>query len=1088
MQYFLFKKRILVLIFVSIVQLSKAQFYQGSQNEFGKSRVQYKHFLWQQYRFEKFDTYFYEGGKELADYASRMVVESQDELERKFDFLLEDKLQIIVYKTLSDFRQSNIGITGDDQNNIGGTTRIVGSKVFVYFDGDHQHFNTQIKAGIANVLINQMLYGGNWRDVIKNSTLLTLPEWYLQGLIGYASNDFSPEVESIIKQGILSGKFKKFNRLEGEDARCAGMALWRYVAETKGEKVIPNITYMTRVSRNPESGFLFVLGTSLKSITEEFFAYNKQKYESEQNLMQLPADPLPIKTRKKRSYDQFETSPDGKFAVYTSNEMGQYKVYLYDVDKKKSKRIFKAEYKLNRIIDKSYPVLAWHPSGKSFAFMIEKKGKLILKNYTLDDDKTTSKEIFLLDKVTDMAYSPDGQKIVFSGVKKGQSDLYLYYLIGNRQDQLTNDIFDDHQPKFLMDGKRIIFSSNRINDTLKTENSYKPFNTNNDIFIYNVATKSKVLERITNTKEIDEKQPAQYDSLHYIFVSNGYNNTNNLYLAKYDSSITGIDTTIHYRYFSTISNLTKFSDHLLFFESNTKFKRYSFMNLTDGKYHFYTGRDLEKNLVTAYNSPLNPTKNSKDEAVQLVKKEVFIKEIIPEKTIVEKDGSEDAIDINDYKFQGDKDYTYEKQTITIVEKEEPIVNKKNAASDSTLSISPKARNYNINFTTDYVLTQIDNNFGNQFYQPITGPDNLNPGLSGLIKLGISDLFEDYKILGGFRIAGNLDNNTYVLSFENLENRIDKRYSFQRQSLRGVVEIDPFNFAFVKVLSHMANYQLRYPISELLSIRGTLNYRNDQYIVLATDNLTLPAKNTNNNYVGAKAELVFDNTLNKGINLFNGQRWKIWGEFYRDPIEEKTKFFVAGLDYRNYLKIHRNLIWANRLAASTSFGDQKLLYYLGGVDNWLAPRTDNANPIPFDKNFNFQTLASPMRGFISNARNGNNFAVINSEIRWPIFKYFFNRPIRSDFVENFQIVGFGDLGTAWTGINPYSKENTFNTQVIDQGNIIIRIDNQKEPIIAGYGVGLRSRILGYFVRADYAWGIDDGVRQDPVFYLSLSLDF
>jgi WD40-like Beta Propeller Repeat len=1069
--------------------ITKAQFYQGSQNEFGKSRVQYKHFIWQQYRFEKFDTYFYEGGKELADYASRMVVESQIDLEKRFDFLLEDKLQIIVYKTLSDFRQSNIGITGDDQNNIGGTTRIVGSKVFVYFDGDHQNFNKQIKAGIANVLINQMLYGGNWRDVIKNSTLLTLPEWYLQGLIGYAANDFTPEIESKIKQGILSGKFKKFNRLEGDDAKHAGMALWRHIAETKGEKVIPNITYMTRVSRNPESGFLFVLGSSLKSITEEFYASNKQKYEAEQGKEKILTEAVTIKTKKKKAYDQFEASPDGRFSAYTANDMGQYKVYIFDAESKKSKKIFKAENKLNRIVDKSYPVLAWHPTSKILSFIIEKKGRLILKSYNLEDKKITSKEIFLLDKVIDMSYSPDGQKIIFSGVKKGQSDLYLYYLIGNRQEQLTNDIFDDHNPKFIYDGKKIIFSSNRINDTLKTENTFKPFNSNNDIFVYNLAAKSKVLDRITNTVEIDEKQPAQFDSINFVFVANDARNIENLYLAKFDSTISSIDTTIHYSYFSKVSNLTNFTDNILFFENNSKNGRYSLMNFSNGKYNFYTGRDIEKSLS---NNPFNPVKipdSSKEIPAQIKQS---IQEITPEKIVIDKN-DQSKINIDNYQFQGEKDFTYEKQVVTIVEKDpddntQKTGKNKSLQNDSTLSIAPKARNYNINFTTDYVLTQIDNNFGNQFYQPITGPDNLNPGLSGLIKLGVSDLFEDYKILGGFRIAGNLDNNTYLLSFENLENRIDKRYTFQRQSLRGAVEISTANIGLLKVLSHIASYQLKYPFSELLSIRGTINYRNDQYIYLATDNNTLRANNFNDNYAGVKAELVFDNTLNKGINLFNGQRWKLWGEYYKDPVKEKTNFFVLGLDYRNYLKIHRNLIWANRFAASTSFGDQKLLYYLGGVDNWLAPKTDVETPIPNSKDFSFQTLASPMRGFINNTRNGNNFSVINSEIRWPIFKYFFNKPIRSDFVENFQIVGFGDVGAAWTGINPYSDENIFNTQVIDQKPITIRIDNQKEPIIAGYGFGLRSRILGYFVRADYAWGIDDGIRQDPVFYLSLSLDF
>ena len=66
----------------------------------------------------------------------------------------------------------------------------------------------------------------------------------------------------------------------------------------------------------------------------------------------------------------------------------------------------------------------------------------------------------------------------------------------------------------------------------------------------------------------------------------------------------------------------------------------------------------------------------------------------------------------------------------------------------------------------------------------------------------------------------------------------------------------------------------------------------------------------------------------------------------------------------------------------------------------------------DENYIFQTVVTNMRGFIQNIRNGNNFMVINSELRFPVFKYLLNRPIRNDFIANFQTVGFLDVGTAW----------------------------------------------------------------------------
>ncbi|MCE9540647.1 MAG: hypothetical protein K8R85_15720, partial [Bacteroidetes bacterium] len=99
-------------------------------------------------------------------------------------------------------------------------------------------------------------------------------------------------------------------------------------------------------------------------------------------------------------------------------------------------------------------------------------------------------------------------------------------------------------------------------------------------------------------------------------------------------------------------------------------------------------------------------------------------------------------------------------------------------------------------------------------------------------------------------------------------------------------------------------------------------------------------------------------------------------------------------------------------------------------------------------------------------------------------------IRSDFAQNFQIITFGDVGTAWTGPSPYSDKNSLNTSVIGsaQTPLIITLNTQHNPIVGGYGWGVRSRIFGYFIRVDRAWGVQDGIVLRPITYLSLSLDF
>ena len=56
--------------------------------DFGKNRVQYENNFWQYYRFPKFDTYFYVGGKELAAYTGEFALKKIPDLENLFDYKL----------------------------------------------------------------------------------------------------------------------------------------------------------------------------------------------------------------------------------------------------------------------------------------------------------------------------------------------------------------------------------------------------------------------------------------------------------------------------------------------------------------------------------------------------------------------------------------------------------------------------------------------------------------------------------------------------------------------------------------------------------------------------------------------------------------------------------------------------------------------------------------------------------------------------------------------------------------------------------------------------------------------------------------
>ncbi|MFN0037191.1 MAG: BamA/TamA family outer membrane protein [Saprospiraceae bacterium] len=94
---------------------------------------------------------------------------------------------------------------------------------------------------------------------------------------------------------------------------------------------------------------------------------------------------------------------------------------------------------------------------------------------------------------------------------------------------------------------------------------------------------------------------------------------------------------------------------------------------------------------------------------------------------------------------------------------------------------------------------------------------------------------------------------------------------------------------------------------------------------------------------------------------------------------------------------------------------------------------------------------------------------------------------------FQLVGFFDAGTAWQGRSPYSFDNPINTKSLrrpDLGPITstMEVNYFRDPIVMGYGAGLRTLIFGLYLRADYAWGIESRQVQKPLLHIALGTDF
>jgi len=1062
---------------------------------FGRNRVQYNDFYWYFYRYERFDTYFNQEGKALANYTADYLSEEINRIESFFDYSLENRLIFIVYNKLADFRQSNVGIvTGKEEYNTGGVTTINRNKVFIYFDGDHKKLEQQISAAITEVVINELLYGNDFRENLTNSTLINLPDWYLKGLISYVSREWDFDVENRVKDGILSGKYDKFNQLTGEDAVYAGHSFWHFISETYGGSVVPNIIHLTRINKNTNSGFLYVLGFPIKDLSSEWESYYMDRYDENKVERDMPLNgKLITKPKKKVVFNQIKISPDGNKIAYVTNELGRYKVWLYDATTEKKKKILTREHRLDQIIDYSYPVLAWHPTGRILSFITEEEGGLTLYYYTLETKELTDRNLIFFEKVIDFDYSDDGFKMVVSAINRGQTDIYVHTIAAGTNEKLTDDIYDDLSPRFINNSRQIIYTSNRPDDSTNYYLQGAALNCrylSKNLFVIDYASRKNESTKISEFNFVDDVQPFALGPNKFTYLSD-QNGIINRFIADYDSNISFIDTITHYSYFTKSYPVTNYERSILEHDFNPVTGGYAEVLFHDNRYFMYNDElNAARDTYTGEfrNTGFRETYSNKIErldSLKQVEREVIpITDIEDNQIITETEDTIDLdrqpIDINNYVFELEKLNYYNERfagdNLSLV-------------IDTTPFRRPTPRIYETAFYTNYVASQMDFSFLNAAYQTFTGGAvYYNPGFNMFFKLGTNDLFEDYKITGGIRMSADFDSNEYLLSLENLKRRLNKRFIFHRQIFKGLYGDD-----YIKSNSYNGMFTLTWPLNQVASFQASLTGRQDNFIFLSTDLGSLNEENIINYWAGVNLAYVFDNSKYLGLNLYQGTRIKIFGEAHQQLNNDAFDLYSVGIDARHYVKIHRTLIWANRFAAGASFGRSRLIYYLGSVDNWMnlsskVEQFDKSIPIDYSKNYVWQTLSTNMRGFTQNIRNGDRFAVLNTEIRWPMIRYFANHPISNNFLNNLQIVGFADLGTAWNGLHPWSGENAYDNEVIENGPLTITIDSNRDPLVAGYGFGVRSQLLGYWLRFDWAWGIENNIILPRIFYLSMSLDF
>lgn len=1075
-------KKLVLTILTTLTTLFAVQ-AQQSRQQFGQNRVQYEVFDWRYYTTTNFDIYYYGKSDKTAQDVAIFLEDEFDRITEVIGHSPYFKAKVFLYNSVNDLQQSNIGVNKGSYR-VGGQTNFTKSFVEVANPGSIQGLKEELLSEVSRLVLNDMVYGGSLSDMWQNTYLMNLPDWFVLGASEYLAKGWDIEMDDEIRDLIISGKVNNLSNLTGRQAIIAGQSMWNFIVEKYGRSNLNQILNLVRVTRNEEKSISFTLGVSFRQVLMEWQQFYSEMVSVVEKSYSSPDKSFMIdRLRSDELYSSIKISPDGSKLAYAINDDGKYSVFIENLETKSKRKVFSGGYKLlNQKVDKSNPIINW-ADDKTLGIISYSKGKNVMWLYDLETKTTLISPLERFDQIGSFDFSGNGRLAALSATRNGKTDIYLLSVRRNKIRQLTNDYFDDITPSFIPGTNTILFSSNRENDTITSRvHELNSFTSNYNIYAFNLDTTNRVLSRITNTISKDFAPIANDDrSIYYLSDQKGIINLFRFDLdSKIYAQITNFENNI-VRYdinFGKSNGAFTMNRELrqwLFYNPNVQLKDNVFTPLTPRQIQIQAKYLEERRL-------LNASKNrSKPVEVELKKPEFVPKDTInldsiqfAQDEVIEEKEVESLTDIIDT----DK-YVFDREIVKKTERSESFLsNYRRVFQEDNKPIGPLP--YKTRFSADNMVTS-------WVIDPLRG-------FGILLETEMNDILQNHKFYGGIMTTTNFRSGDIFAEYQYLENRIDYKARFDRY-----VWYQDYGDALKQRYSkNKFEVGAALPLGPKLRITLNPNFIHTRFQDLNFLNLlpnsTSDVQTSNTSYLGVMTELVFDNTTVLGQNMIQGTRFKLQFS-HEESLDNKSRSFSnINFDFRHYQKLFRSLVFATRFYYGSFFGGYQHKYMIGGMDNWLF-KNEHASPTPWfpeesreNNNTYFMEHVTSLRGFDYNTFNGSSTMLANFELRLPVVKFFYNGPIRSSFLSNLQFVGFFDIGSAWTGVSPFNRNNSISIVTVENSAFEAEIQTFKNPWLMGYGGGLRSVILGYFMKFDLAFPIEDNNVGKGTFYVTLGHDF
>src|SRR5713226_1428978 len=442
---------------------------------FGKNNVHYDKFVWNIYTTDHFEIYYYPALEQhlerIAGYAESAYQQISADLKHDLSF----KVQLILFKTHSEFEQENID-PGAGQEGVGAFAEPVRQRIVAPIDDPPD----RLYGLIVHELTHQFKFDIIPQGLIRRS----VPLWVNEGLSDYERGQWEPIDLMQVRDAAVADIIPKMTELEGYGGGGGpsrliynlGHAVFEFIEAKFGKEGIRQFLFSLRKSviGGGEDAYEEALRMKKDEFDQSFERYLKDRFKPFRD-KERPADygrdlsPNKEKTHYAEAFS-IAPSPSGDLIAAVTVNRKDRELDLVLLSSKDGSLVrnltsgFDKDMGFDHIVQMGerfeMPWMAWSPKGDRLAYFVrtEKERSLIIQN-VLTKKIEVKLPMKSVDEPESPAFAPDGKTIAFSALRGGVGDIYTINLDTKEVVNLTNDDFADFAPTYSPDGKYIIYNA-----------------------------------------------------------------------------------------------------------------------------------------------------------------------------------------------------------------------------------------------------------------------------------------------------------------------------------------------------------------------------------------------------------------------------------------------------------------------------------------------------------------------------------------------------------------------------------------------------------------------------------------------------